>query len=79
MIDKALALIKMERIYPGAHSYKLVGIEAAKAQLLAEILKGAKEYDRTYSWSGSQRDIETYSEQAVPTQYLKELFNVKEK
>ena len=45
-IDRALALIEMERIYPGAHSYKLVGIEAAKQQLKTLFTKHSKELDR---------------------------------
>jgi len=67
--------------------------DEAKSQLLAEILKGAKKYEVEYTGemrptsiiqlSGSSLNtmsrIYTKTEQAIPTQYLKELFNVEEK
>ena len=60
-------------------------LKSAKSQLLAEILKGAKKYEVEYTGEMRPTSLNTMSriytktEQAIPTQYLKELFNEKEK
>lgn len=73
MVDQILE--RLLAIEPESDEDESSELAKAKSQLLAVLLKGAKKYKIEMGTLQSR----TIEEEAIPTQYLTELFNVKEK